>query len=286
VLHPDEAADLAEIGISNVTVAEISAAISNWSVAITTIATNQPTGLALAPPVGPPFIPPSQPHCVDPSLKYAFGGRDIIFIHGLKLDHVRDKIVNVRGADAVWHTTSTFPADTANPEFYYPTGYFRSMAECNWNLTRNGGDPLIIDGQPASGHITRFLLNHQYMNRYLYVAYPCSQPLEVAVQAVLTQISDAMHFGTGVIDPSGKNDTNNFGTPSFVMIGHSTGGLVGDVALSAAAMHPNLVADYIPRHCKAFICYDVSFRARVWRKLGWPFPALLTARLRSGHVRS
>ncbi len=259
VTNDDGSAALLEIGISNVTPAEISMSVSNWTVAISSVAnaTNDDT-LATAPAVGPPFYPPEHPHCVDPSYQYAFGGRDIIFVHGLKLDHIRDKIVHVPGADAMWNTTTQFPADTVNPQFYNSDGYFKMIAQCNWDLKTNGV-PLMINGQPAEGHITRFLADHHYMNRYIYVAYPCTEPLSVAVQAVLTQISDAMHFGTGVVDPTGHNDTNNFGTPSFVIVAHSTGNLVSDVALSAAVLHPNLNADYIPRYCKGFISYDAIF---------------------------
>jgi len=64
--------------------------------------------------------------------------------------------------------------------------------------------------------------------------------LDVGIQAMLTQISDAMHYGTGVKDLSGDNDTSNFGTPSFVIVSHSTGALVTDTSLRAAALHLNL----------------------------------------------
>src|SRR5207247_11001146 len=53
-------------------------------------------------------------------------------------------------------------------------------------------------------------------------------------------------------NPSGTN-LDNFGTPSFVIVSHSTGGLVVDAALHAAQAYPNLGAQFIAERCKAHI---------------------------------
>lgn len=64
-----------------------------------------------------------------------------------------------------------------------------------------------------------------------------------------------MVFGTGVVDPLHPlaPPPKDFGTPSFVVVSHSTGGLVTDVAMSAAAQVKSLNAAYIPKYCKAHI---------------------------------
>lgn len=133
-----------------------------------------------------------------------FGGRDIIYIHGLQAGHFCDFKNHVAGADRPW------PAYRSE---YYAGGYFKRVAEDNWRE-----------------HITTFLTGHT--NRYLVVCYNCTQRMDVAVHSVLTQIRDAMANGTGVVNPNGK-DTSCFGR-NAVIISHSTGGPVADIALSIA----------------------------------------------------
>lgn len=240
---PDFTGALAAIGITNVLPEEISLAISNWNVQIAAQAVGETNHLSLAGPIGPPYVPPAQPHCPDPNLKYAFGGRDIIFVHGLQVGHIIAKIALNHPAMQTWVTPTNFPGSAENPEFY-ANGYFKGVAEDTW-----------------AAHIQKFLQLNGYKNRYLIVAYPCTERLEVGAQAILTQISDAMHFGTGVkdVDPNGVHDTANFGTPSFVIVSHSTGTLISDVAMTAAALHPNLGAGYIPQLCKAHVAMDGVF---------------------------
>jgi len=143
----------------------------------------------------------------DPTLP--FGGRDIIFVHGLKMDHLCDKQNDVPGADGLW---------PLNPSEFYPGGYFKQVAEKGW-----------------SDHIWNFLQNRNAgappTNRYLVVDYNCNQRLEFGVWAVLTQIRDAMQNGTGVV-PSRKNKSKECFGKEYVIISHSTGGLLTDVMLS------------------------------------------------------
>ncbi len=121
----------------------------------------------------------------------AFGGRDIVFIHGLKLEHITDRLTGVPGAQVDWRAPKNHPADVENPEFY--SGYYKEIARRTW----------VGDGteQNPEGHIGEFLKKKGYKNRFLIVSYNCSDRLPNAVEAVLAQIGDAMSFGTGVVDP-------------------------------------------------------------------------------------
>jgi hypothetical protein len=137
-----------------------------------------------------------------------FGGRDLIFVHGLQLKHLCDRHAGVSGAMANW---------PVNPAEFYAGGYYKKIAESGW-----------------ADHIKTWITSKGYKNRYIIIAYNCSQPLAVATHAMLKQIRDAMSNGTGVVvqpgDPRGKEC---FGKNS-VIISHSTGGLVSDVAMSIA----------------------------------------------------
>jgi hypothetical protein len=180
--------------------------------------------LVNAPAVAGPYTPPQTPHCTINGCKYVFGGRDIVFVHGLRLDPVFDKVFGTNpGALTKW------PDDKSE---FYGTGYWKQRAERYWE-----------------NHIKQFLADRGIQNRYLIVAYPSTQRLEFGVQAILMQIADAMQSGTGVVDPSGHNDKSKFGTPSFVVVSHSTGGLATDAAMRAAEKYPNLRAEHIPKLC-------------------------------------
>lgn len=204
-------------------------------------------------PAAPKYIPPRKPYSPPnkPGIKYAFGGRDIIFVHGLKLEHILDRIQGKPEALINWQQPTSFPASTDNPEFY--KGYYKKRAEATWSGTSS---------TTSDGHIEEFLRSKGYYNRYLIVSYNCSERLDVAVKSILAQIGDAMVSGTGVVDPANPTapPPKNFGTPSFVIVSHSTGGLVTDVALTAAAQIPSLKADYIPKYCKAHLAAHGAHR--------------------------
>jgi len=240
--NPDLDAELAAEGITGATPQEIADALSTWEDAIDQVARLEVDNLPTSPPVTASYTPPSPPHCVDPGCGYVFGGRDIVFVHGLDTQHLLDKINGLPAANTAWHPVTSFPGSIQNPEFY-GTGYYKLKANAYWHQ-----------------HIKRFLKDRGIQNRYLIVAFSSNDRLELGVQAILTQIGDAMGpQGIGVVDPSNRNDTTKFGTPSFVIISHSTGGLVSDVAMAAAAAHPNLNAQFIPPLCKAHIAAAGAF---------------------------
>lgn len=141
-----------------------------------------------------------------------FRGRDIIFIHGLQLDHLCDRANGVKGAQANW------PDPATQQEFY--SGYYNSIALANF-----------------MPHILHYLQQQGHKNRYLVVSYNCSQSAEIAAHCVLTQIREAMETGQGVImqDPNDPRGTSCFGR-EYIFISHSTGALVADIALAIADM--------------------------------------------------
>ena len=233
--NPDLQQKLIDAGITGATPQEIFDAISTMEHAIEDVARLEVDTLLSASPAAGPYATPGTPHCITSGCGYVFGGRDIIFVHGLLTSHLLDKIEGKPEANISWTPPTSFPGSIQNPEFY-GTGYYKRKADAYWEE-----------------HIQRFLTARGIKNRYLVVSYSSNDRLELGVQAVLTQIGDAMNLGTGVVDPSQRNDKTKFGTPSFVIISHSTGGLVTDVAMSAAATRGNLHAQFIPKLCKAHI---------------------------------
>ncbi len=143
-----------------------------------------------------------------PDNNLPFGGRDIIFVHGLQLRHLCEKYSGVAGAQKNW------PADKSE---FYRGGYYKAIADGGW-----------------ADHINTWLRSKGYKNRVLVVSYNCSQPAIVAAHAVLTQIRDAMDNGQDVeFDSTDSRKRNCFGR-NAVIISHSTGGLVIDIAMSLA----------------------------------------------------
>lgn len=243
-IDPNLDSELVEQGIEGVSADDIVKQLTSWEKMIAKKESMTP--IKWKGPAAPNYTRPAKPHQAEKggNIKYAFDGRDIVFVHGLKLEHIFDRISgNDPRASVKWKQPTSFPADSTNPEFY--TGYYHERAERTW-----------------SGHIVEFLKNKGYRNRFLIVSYNCSDRLDVAVKSILTQIGDAMVYGTGVVDPLKPNapPPKDFGTPSFVVVSHSLGGLVTDVALSAAAQVPNLNAAYIPKYCKAHIAVQGAHR--------------------------
>ncbi|MGV8946331.1 MAG: LamG domain-containing protein [Lutibacter sp.] len=141
-----------------------------------------------------------------------FRGKDIIYIHGLQMDHIIDRAAGYNGARG--NATGNWPS---NANEYYMGGYYNIVAYNN-----------------MLPHIDHFLRSRGNLNRFLIVSYDCSQSAEVAVHAVLSQIREAMENGIGVqTDPSDLRGKNCF-AKDYIMISHSTGALVADVALSIA----------------------------------------------------
>lgn len=173
--------------------------------------------LGLKPDPLPSLMPLTSGVCSDlpnNNTNLAFKGKDIIFIHGLMLDHLCDRANGVSGATANWPN---------NPNEFY-TGYYKNVANSNWKA--NVEHYLNINNVNTTGG--------GYRNRYLIVSYNCSQSAEIAVHCVLSQIREAMENGKGVVyDEADRRKTNCFGR-EYIFVSHSTGAIVSDVALSIA----------------------------------------------------
>jgi hypothetical protein len=158
----------------------------------------------------------------------AFMGKDIIYVHGLMLDHLCDRANGVSGAKGNW------PND---PSEFYKGGYYKNIAENNWKA--NVEHYLNINNATGAGG--------GYRNRYLIVSYNCAQRADVAIHSVLSQIREAMENGKDVVfDSTDRRKTACFGR-EYVLISHSTGAIIADVALSIAnktKSDPALKAQY------------------------------------------
>lgn len=158
-----------------------------------------------------PISPISNTECkisYNPNQNLPFSGRDIIFVHGLKLEHLCARASKNSGAIKNW------PTDKSE---FYSGGYYNKVAVDGWK-----------------DHIQEWLRSRGHNNRFLIVSYNCSQRADVGAHAILTQIRDAMDTGEGVDfikeDPRGRRC---FGRDA-VIISHSTGAIVVDIAMSIA----------------------------------------------------
>ncbi len=174
-----------------------------------------------------PVADDKQKHCAafvsDKGLP--FGGRDIIYVHGFQPRHVIG-LISRRDSSGILQPFLDGPTPDAGLEQHWPEdgdaffadGFFKKQAENYWgdHIAEHLGD----EDQPS--------------NRYLVVAYNSNQRLIENVHAMLHQISLAMNEGVGVV----HNDKDPRGSTCFgresVIISHSTGALVTDVAMSLA----------------------------------------------------
>lgn len=196
-----------------------------------------------------PYLPPIQgvmpckkPPPLTDAGNWAFKGRDIIYIHGLELGHLGERMLGKPGAMANWPNS---------PNEFYAGGYYSTIAKNTWD-----------------DHITYFTKNKNYINRYLVVSYNCSQRLDVAVHSVLSQIRDAMNGNNkGVwVDPRDPRANNCFGN-EYIIISQSTGAIIGDVLLAIAEQtktDPTVAAKYgnigfIADRCKGHIARRGAF---------------------------
>jgi hypothetical protein len=160
-----------------------------------------------------------------------FKGRDIIYVHGLVLDHILKRTVardqtgylssialatNYSNATELSGTLETWPENEAA---FFEGGFYHDKAK-----------------EYYQNHIQRHLGDVENpSNRYLIVAYNSSQRLIENVHTALTQIILAMNEGRGVkYDKKDPRGADCFGK-EVVIISHSTGALLMDVALSLAA---------------------------------------------------
>lgn len=196
-----------------------------------------------------------------------YPGADIVYVHGLKMDHLYD-LFHLPGNDESWTTKfprfreltsrsnivtakwdpsapGNAPASSLNGE-YYGNGYFKLGAD--WYWLEGSGALITTLPNLEEGHVPLFLRggaqnslrkdlfvgantsNKGFINRYLTVGYSCADGAKPAAQALLRQIADAMCFGTGVQNPINGN-TAGFGSRGIVIVSHSTGGLVTNIAM-------------------------------------------------------
>jgi hypothetical protein len=179
-----------------------------------------------------------------------FGGRDIIYVHGLMPHSIYQKVRgDVAGARSIWpFDRGEFFGDDPAPGAH--RGWWKQQAD---------------DGY-WKPHIDRFLGARSAHNRFLIVAWPSTQNLEFGVHAALTQIVDAMTNGTDVrterMRSSDLRGNRAFCVGGCVIVSHSTGGPVSDVAMSIAgktgdATNPlrPILGDlsFVPNHVKAHV---------------------------------
>ncbi|MCX6270087.1 MAG: hypothetical protein NTU44_02510 [Bacteroidetes bacterium] len=148
-----------------------------------------------------------------------FQGMDIVFVHGFMTDDIVQKILYPNSYQA----KTKWPED--KPEFYK---YYKSNTiDGEWKIwADNYWYP----------HIQHFLENKGYKNRYLIVAWATTQRIPFAAHAILTQIYDAMTSEDGVmlLDTGDSRHKSGFGKNGLVIISHSTGALVTNIAMAAA----------------------------------------------------
>jgi len=172
-----------------------------------------------------------------------FHGADIIYVHGL----ITQPMLEVVGGAQ----KPRWPADAA--DFLSPGGYWRQQAQGYWTT-----------------HVSALLTPRGAKNRVLFVGWSPLQRVEIAAHTVLAQISDAMQTGNGVVlrDPNDPRQKAGFCQPSCVVISHSAGALVTDVAMSLAAhagLAPVAVAPafgglgWIPAHMRVHVALGGTF---------------------------
>ena len=126
-----------------------------------------------------------------------FEGRDIIYVHGLATDHLKDKMLNPPSAMGSVHPVNKlWPQDAV--EFLNTGGYFRTYAENYWkdHLFEHLG----MGWQWGSGDAVP--IYQPKANRYMLVAWSSNQTMEYAQHAMLTQIQLAISSNKNVVTPS------------------------------------------------------------------------------------
>lgn len=227
-----------------------------------------PVGLPLTPPVDDPIglipeDPTGSPQCTDGrrlSNDLPFRGRDVIFVHGLDMGALKKALKGEAGYDTKW------PQDKS--EFIDETGVWKLEAKDYWDdhIKKYLGHDL---GNPSSAPPT---------NRYLITSWASTQWMAFGAHAVLSQIAGAMATGEGVIeDASGSDD--GFCDQGCVIINHSTGGPVTDIAM-AVAEYTNIwpfstLGDlrWVPERIDTVVAFAPAFGgshyATVVAALGW-----------------
>ena len=222
---------------------EVMDSLSAWDSLATAKFGFEPDSLDYFSPNDSVSFQPGPPHQPDSSGCYVFGGRDIVYVHGLYTGPIWDKMCRplwFAEEYGAWKHPEAHPGGGPGENFEFYHGRWHRNANWYWE-----------------DHIQRFLTDKGMRNRYLVVSWPVTEGLDTAVEAVLAQIGDAMRFGTGVVDSCG-HDPLGFGLPGFVIVSHSTGGLLADVAMAAAANQPSLHSQFIADRCKAHVALNAA----------------------------
>lgn len=160
-----------------------------------------------------PILNPSKP----------FGGRDIVYIHGLQLKAIIGNLQPTPTFQGKW------PED--KHAFYKNGGNNPSMS----NPSQNGEFYNEAMGHYWNNHIVRGLGSlTSPTNSYLIATYSANQRLDVSVHAVLTQIKEAMEGNNPNMVMASQNSNKCFGSNGIVVITHSTGGLVASTMFGIA----------------------------------------------------
>ncbi|MBL0162589.1 MAG: hypothetical protein IPP82_02750 [Xanthomonadales bacterium] len=184
-----------------------------------------------------------------------FDGRDVIYVHGLGVEHLKNWIGNYTPAHSLW------PEDS--DEFMQPGGYFRTYAENYWrdHIREHLSDPTAgsyIEGWQwwAGDSEPRY---RSKQNRYLIVAWSSNQRLQYAQNAFLIQVAAAINDGTNVVTPAEfpQNQHRPFCANGCVVISHSTGGLLVSTTLGQLARGDwGSQLQHLPDHIRAHVAFD------------------------------
>lgn len=205
--------------------------------------------------------------CTDPAFLHSdqpFEGRDIIFVHGLELQDLKDKIGNPLGSAGWIHpANAVWPQDSS--EFLGANGYFRVSAEHYWNnhLREHLFDPDSPANANAGWQFSAADLAPRYRpkaNRYLLISWSSNQSLEYAQHTLLYQIMLAMRDGRNVVTPPtypGKSESRPFCANGCIIVSHSTGSLIINTAMSRARSgHYGPGAEQVQRGVLAHVAFD------------------------------
>jgi alpha-tubulin suppressor-like RCC1 family protein len=177
-----------------------------------------------------------------------FAGRDIIFVHGFNPDSLFGLHIG--------HSAEAARTWTNNREDFY-SGYYKHKAEAYWEQ-----------------HIQRYLRDKGHKNRYLTVAWSSNERMDYGVDAMLAQVSDAMRNGRGVITtPGDLRAQKGFCIPNCIVISHSTGAPIADVAMTIANETPTL--KFISDHVKTHVAFEGAFGGSPFAVMGVSLSAAL-----------
>ena len=207
-----------------------------------------------------------------------FEGRDIIFVHGLALDHFSKWILNNPGARTLWKGAQ----DPGASEYLNSGGYFRKYAESYWadHIREHLFDP----NNPTSSIAGWEWLPGQTLpiyrpkaNRYLLVAWSSNQTIEYAQHALLTQIQLAISSNKNVVTP--PNYPSAFVRPfcsnGCIIVAHSTGPLVVSSAMGlarAGVFGPG--GQQIPNYIRAQVSFSGAISGSRLATIGMAVAAL------------